>query len=247
MIYIYSFSGWWKNWTTTLGGKGKLCGTSKTLLNSATSVIGAGTSSSCTGPDLKDNVKVSLLILPLYLLKTDQNFDRQKKRKLLPPRAWLWCPAALWRCGTRTLMLKVRIPLISNSLTIFCCYCFYQSHFKFSFSTEKGSLWYAEEEEKKGANAGNLRDAVDRLLLYSLKIPQIVPDYDLGWHQVRPEQVGDHCHRNSELDRGAGGRLRGHGGGHRDLSVHLQMIGNPRRKNNLTWTKDSLRFMFSQQ
>ena len=27
---------------------------------------------------------------------------------------------------------------------------------------EKGSLWYAEEEEKKGANAGNLRDAVDR-------------------------------------------------------------------------------------
>ena len=91
--------------------------------------------------------------------------DRQKKRKLLPPRAWLWCPAALWRCGTRTLMLKVRIPLISNSLTIFCCYCFYQSHFKFSFSSEKGSLWYAEEEEKKGANAGNLRDAIDRLLL----------------------------------------------------------------------------------
>ena len=28
--------------------------------------------------------------------------------------------------------------------------------------SEKGSLWYAEEEEKKGANAGNLRDAVDR-------------------------------------------------------------------------------------
>ena len=26
----------------------------------------------------------------------------------------------------------------------------------------KGSLWYAEEEEKKGANAGNLRDAIDR-------------------------------------------------------------------------------------
>ena len=37
--------------------------------------------------------------------------------------------------------------------------------FQISFSTGKGSLWYAEEEEKKGANAGNLRDAVDRLLL----------------------------------------------------------------------------------
>ena len=31
------------------------------------------------------------------------------------------------------------------------------------FKSGKGSLWYAEEEEKKGANAGNLRDAVDRL------------------------------------------------------------------------------------
>merc|ERR1711990_1047035 len=32
-------------------------GTAKTLLNAAASVIGAGSSSSCTGPDLKDNVK----------------------------------------------------------------------------------------------------------------------------------------------------------------------------------------------
>ena len=37
--------------------------------------------------------------------------------------------------------------------------------FMICHSKEKGSLWYAEEEEKKGANAGNLRDAVDRLLI----------------------------------------------------------------------------------
>ena len=37
--------------------------------------------------------------------------------------------------------------------------------FMICLSKEKGSLWYAEEEEKKGANAGNLRDAVDRLLI----------------------------------------------------------------------------------
>ena len=43
------------------GGKGKLCGTSKTLLNAAASVVGAGTTSTCTGPDLKDNVKVAIL------------------------------------------------------------------------------------------------------------------------------------------------------------------------------------------
>merc|ERR1712227_1188453 len=80
------------------GGKGKLCGTSKTLLNSAASVIGAGTSSSCTGPDLKDNVK-SLIVMP-------------------------GCTLEVWDKDTNV-----------------------------------------EEEEKKGANAGNLRDAVDRLLL----------------------------------------------------------------------------------
>ena len=45
------------------GGKGKLCGTSKTLLNAAASVIGAGTTSTCTGPDLKDNVKVGILLM----------------------------------------------------------------------------------------------------------------------------------------------------------------------------------------
>ena len=44
------------------GGKGKLCGTSKTLLNAAASVVGAGTASNCTGPDLKDNVKVANLL-----------------------------------------------------------------------------------------------------------------------------------------------------------------------------------------
>ena len=92
MIYIHSSSGLCKNWTTILGGKGKLCGTSKTLLNSAASVIGAGTSSSCTGPDLKDNVKVSLLILPLYLLKSDQNFDRQKKKKTSPTQSLIVMP-----------------------------------------------------------------------------------------------------------------------------------------------------------
>ena len=44
------------------GGKGKLCGTSKTLLNAVASVVGAGTASNCTGPDLKDNVKVANLL-----------------------------------------------------------------------------------------------------------------------------------------------------------------------------------------
>ena len=48
------------------GDKGKLCGTSKTLLNSAAALLpaaaaaflGAGAASSCRGPDLKDKVKV---------------------------------------------------------------------------------------------------------------------------------------------------------------------------------------------
>ena len=44
---------------------------SKTLLNAAASVIGAGTSSSCTGPDLKDNVKVAPLLLLLGLSRDD--------------------------------------------------------------------------------------------------------------------------------------------------------------------------------
>merc|ERR1711971_752304 len=108
------------------GGKGKLCGTSKTLLNAAASVIGAGTTSTCTGPDLKDNVK-SLIVMP-------------------------GCTLEVWD--------------------------------KDSNPERKGSLWYAEEEEKKGANAGNLRDAID------------------SFAQVRQKQAVDHRNRNSKLDRG---------------------------------------------
>merc|ERR1712212_1407999 len=80
----------------TFGDAKKLCGTSKTLLNAAASVIGAGTTSTCTGPDLKDNVK-SLIVMP-------------------------GCTLEVWD--------------------------------KDSNPERKGSLWYAEEEEKKGANAG---------------------------------------------------------------------------------------------
>ena len=43
------------------GGKGKLCGTSSSLLNSAASLVGAGTASSCNGPNLKDKVKVIIV------------------------------------------------------------------------------------------------------------------------------------------------------------------------------------------
>ena len=81
------------------GGKGKLCGTSKTLLNAVASVVGAGTASNCTGPDLKDNVKVanlsrnenakddfytqSLIVMPGCTLEVwDKDTSPESKREL---------------------------------------------------------------------------------------------------------------------------------------------------------------------
>ena len=103
------------------GGKGKLCGASRALLNSAASLVGAGTASSCNGPNLKDKVKVIFVL-----------FNVNSQSFIVMPG----CTLEVWD--------------------------------KESDVEKKGALKYAEEEEKKGANAGNLQDAIDRCLLSSL-------------------------------------------------------------------------------
>ena len=50
------------------GGKGKLCGTGKSLLNSATSLLGGSGASSCKGPKLKDDVEVRKPLVGFFLL-----------------------------------------------------------------------------------------------------------------------------------------------------------------------------------
>merc|ERR1712055_327860 len=64
------------------GGEGKLCGTSKTVANAAAAVVGFGSASSCTGPNLKDEVK-SLIVMPGCTLEVwDKDTSIQRKGSL---------------------------------------------------------------------------------------------------------------------------------------------------------------------